>query len=399
MIRAFLAGACTAAIGIPAALGAGNYGPGVTDTEIKIGQTAPFSGAASAYSAIAKAEAAYFAMVNEQGGVNGRRIKLITLDDGYSPPKTVEQTRRLVEEDQVLLIFNTIGTAASSAVQKYLNSRGVPQLFVASGASKWNDPQHYPWSMGWQLSYYSEGRAYAKYALSVRPNAKIGVLYQNDDYGKDYLRGIRDGAGEPNARAIVAEISYEASDPSVDSQIVSLKASGADVFIDIATPKFAAQVIRKAADIDWHPMHLLNTPAASVAATFKPAGMERSAGIINAAFLKDPADPSWRDDAGVNAWRAWMKQYLPDADPADAFNVYGYTLAQTLVEVLKRCGNDLTRESVMRKAATLNELELPMLLPGIRLSTSATDFLPVKKLQMRRFDGARWVPFGGVMTP
>jgi branched-chain amino acid transport system substrate-binding protein len=373
------------------------YDPGASDTEIKLGQTMPYSGGASAYGTIGRAESAYFQMMNEQGGVNGRKITLLSLDDGYNPSRTVEQIRRLVEEDGVLFIFQSLGTPTNTAIQKYLNARKVPQLFVATGATKWGDPQNFPWTMGWQPSYQSEGRIYAKYVLQHKPTAKIGVLYQNDDYGKDYLKGLKDGLGS-KASLIVKEVSYEVTDPSVDSQIVTLQASGADTFYIVATPKFAAQAIRKSYDIGWRPLGLLNNVSASVAAVLEPAGLDRSIGLITAAYVKDPTDPQWQKDKSFKDWVDWMKRYYPQGDLTDVYNVIGYSVAQTLVQVLKQCGDDLTRGNVMRQAANLKDLELPMLLPGIRISTGPNDFYPIEQLQLARFDGKRWVLFGEVIT-
>jgi branched-chain amino acid transport system substrate-binding protein len=348
-----------------------NDGPGVSDSEIKLGQTMPFSGPASAYSTIAKAEMAYFAMINDAGGINGRKITLLSLDDGYSPSKTVEQTRRLVEQENVLLDFNPLGTAANTAIQKYLNERKVPQLFVATGATKWGDPEHFPWTMGYAPTYQAEGRIFARYILEHVPDARIAVLYQNDDYGKDYLKGLKDGLGSKAASLIVKEATYEVTDPTVDSQIVSLQASGANVFYDVSGPKFAAQAIRKVYDIGWRPLHLLNSVSGSVGAVLQPAGFERAEGIITATYLKDPTDPQWQQDPAYKDWLAWMRRYYPEGDVTDAANVYGYNLAMTMVQVLKQCGGDVTRENVMRQAAHL-DFELPMLLPGVRVSTSPT---------------------------
>ena len=391
-----LLGAAALAVSDPAAAQR-KYDPGASDSEIKIGQTMPYSGAASAYGTIGRAQAAYFQMINEQGGVNGRRLTLLSLDDGYSPPRTLEQVRRLVEEDEVLFIFQSLGTAANVAIQKYLNARKVPQLFVATGAARWGDPQSFPWTMGWQPNYQSEGRIYAKYILQTKPNAKIGVLYQNDDYGKDYLKGMKDGLGG-KAALVVKETSYEVTDASVESQIVSLKASGADVFYIVATPKFAAQAIRKSYDIGWRPLGVLNNVGSSVGTVLEPAGLDRSVGLISAGFLKDPTDPQWQRDKSFRDWLEWMKRYYPQGDLTDSANVYAYTAAQTLVQVLKQCGDDLTRDNVMRQAANLKDLELPMLLPGIRVNTSAADFYPIEQMQLARFDGRRWVPFGEIIT-
>ena len=374
------------------------YGPGVSDTEIKFGQTMPYSGPASAYGTIGKAEAAYFRMVNEQGGINGRKLNLITLDDGYSPPRTVEQIRKLVEDDQVLFTFQTLGTPSNTAIQKYMNARKVPQLFVATGATKWGDPQHFPWTMGWQPTYQHESQIYAKYLLKNRPNAKIAVLFQNDDYGKDYLKGFKDGLGSQGAKLVVAEASYEVTDPTVDSQIVALKASGADVLFNITTPKFAAQAIRKVYDIGWRPLHFLNVVSTSVAAVLQPAGLDKSVGLLSVAYFKDPTDPAWKDDKAVTDYLAFMKKYYPDGNPADGFNAYGLAVAQTLVQVLRQCGDELTRESIMREAANLKDFEVPMLLPGIHINTGPEDFYPIEQVQLIRFDGKSWVRFGEILS-
>jgi branched-chain amino acid transport system substrate-binding protein len=382
----------------PAAHAQKRYGPGASDTEIKFGQTMPYSGPASAYGTIGKAEAAYFRMINERGGINGRKLNLISLDDGYSPPRTVEQIRKLVEDEQVLFTFQTLGTPSNTAIQKYMNGRKVPHLFVATGATKWGDPQHYPWTMGWQPTYQHESQIYAKYILKNRPNAKIAVLFQNDDYGKDYLKGFKDGLGSQASKLIVAEASYEVTDPTVDSQIVALKASGADVLFNITTPKFAAQAIRKVHDIGWRPLHFLNVVSTSVAAVLQPAGLDKSVGLVSVAYFKDPTDPAWKDDKAVQDYFAFMKKYYPDGDPADAFNVYGLAVAQTLVQTLKQCGDDLTRENLMRQAANLKDVEVPMLLPGIRIDTGPADFYPIEQVQLIRFDGKTWVRFGEIVS-
>jgi branched-chain amino acid transport system substrate-binding protein len=380
------------------AFAAGQYGPGVSDTEIKIGNTMPYSGPASAYGAIGKAEAAYFAMINDQGGINGRKINFITRDDGYSPPKTVELVRQLVEQDQVLLLFNTLGTPPNSAIRGYLNDNKVPQLFVATGADKWNDPKHYPWTMGWQPSYRVEARIYARYILKNLPNAKIAVLYQNDDFGKDYLVGLREGLGDKADKMIVATQTYETTDPTVDSQIVALQGSGADVLLTAAIPKFAAQAIRKVYDIGWKPTHFLTNVSASVKAVLQPAGPEKGVGIISAGYLKEPTDPQWQDTPEYKEWLAWMKKYNTSGNVADGNNVSGYSFAQTLVAVLKASGDNLTRENVMKQAASIHNLTQPMLLPGITVSTSADDFAPVKQMQLEKFDGTTWRLFGEVIS-
>ena len=372
------------------------YAPGISDAEIKFGQTMPFSGPASAYGTIGKAEAAYFAMINASGGVNGRKLNLISLDDGYSPPKTVEQVRRLVEQDDVAFTFNTLGTPPNSAIQKYLNDRKVPHLFVATGATKWGDPEHFPWTIGFQPTYQIEGHIFAKYILQHKPDGKIGILYQNDDYGKDYVKGLKDGLGDKAAKLIVAEATYEVTDPTIDSQIVSLQASGADVFYDVTTPKFAAQAIRKSYDIGWKPLHLLNSVSASVAAVITPAGLDKSLGIVSLAYFKDPTDPQWKDDPAFKEWLAWMEKYYPEGDKADAFNVYGYNLAMTLVQVLKQCGNDLSRENIMKQAANL-DFTPPMFLPGVKVSTAPTQFFPVREMQLAKFNGKIFERFGEVI--
>jgi branched-chain amino acid transport system substrate-binding protein len=379
------------------ALAQKKYDPGASDTEIKIGNIMPYSGPASAYGVIGKTEEAYFKKINAEGGINGRKITFISYDDAYSPPKTVEQARKLVESDEVLLIFNSLGTPPNSAIQKYMNSKKVPQLFVSTGATKWNDPKDFPWTMGWQPNYQSETQIYAKYILKNHPNAKIGVLYQNDDYGKDYLKGLKDGLGSKTSM-IVLEESYEVSEPTIDSHIVKLKASGADVFVNITTPKFAAQAIKKNAEIGWKPVHFLNNVSASVGSVMKPAGFENSQGIISSAYLKDPTDPQWKDDPGMKAWNEFLDKYYPEANRADGGVIFGYTAAQGLVQVLKQCGDNLTRENVMKQAASLKNLELGGLLPGIKVNTSPTDFAPISQLQLQRFKGDTWELFGEIMS-
>ena len=373
------------------------YGPGVTDGEIKLGQTMPYSGPLSAYGTIGKVEAAYFQMINEQGGINGRKINLVSLDDSFSPPKTVEMTRRLVEEDQVLALFQPLGTPTSTSVRKYLNEKKVPQLFIASGASKWADPKNFPWTIGWQPNYQTEARIYARYILANKPNARIAILFQNDDSGKDYVKGFREALGDKAASMIVAEISYEVSDPTVDSQIVTLKASGADTFFNETTPKFAAQAIRKVSDIGWNPQQFLVSISASVGAVLTPAGLDKSTGLITGVYYKDAIDPQWSNDPAMKEWLAFMKKYDPEGNVVDSFNIYGYMAAQTMVQVLKQCGDDLSRENVMRQAANLKDLQLSLLLPGIKLSTSPDDFAPIKAMRLARFDGKTWVGFGEVI--
>ena len=368
--------------------------PGVSDKEIKIGNFMPYSGPASAYGAIGKAIAAYFKKVNDEGGINGRQINFISYDDSFSPPKAVEHTRRLVEHDQVFLIFQSVGAASNSAIWKYMNDKKVPQLFVASSSSKWADPQGHPWTMGWQPTSETEANIYAQYLLKNKPNGKIAVLYQNDDYGKDYLKGLKHGLGSAAAKMIVAEQSYEVTDPTVDSQMANLKNSGADVFFNVTTPKFAVQAIKKAADLGWKPLQLLNNVSALIATVMKPAGVEASKGIVTATYLKDYDDPQWKDDPAMKEWLAWMKKYYPEGNLHDGFNVYGYCVSQTLVQVLKQCGNDLTRANVMKQAANLKDLTLPMLLPGIKINTSPTDFFPITQERLAQFDGERGVLFG-----
>ncbi|MBW7962497.1 ABC transporter substrate-binding protein [Bradyrhizobium sp. BR 10261] len=396
-------GALAAALALSTALSTGasaqkKYDTGASDTEIKIGNIMAYSGPASAYGVIGKTEEAYFRKINAEGGINGRKINFVSYDDAYSPPKTVEQARKLVESDEVLFIFNSLGTPPNSAIQKYMNSKKVPQLFVATGATKWNDPQNFPWTMGWQPNYQSETQIYAKYILKEMPNAKIAVLFQNDDYGKDYLKGLKDGLGAKAASMIVQEESYEVSEPTIDSHIVKLKSTGADVFVNITTPKFAAQAIKKNSEIGWKPVHFLNNVSISIGSVMKPAGIENGQGIISSAYLKDPTDPQWKDDAGMKAWNEFLDKYYPDANRTDNSVVYGYTVAQTLAHVLKQCGDDLTRENVMKQAASIKDLELGMMLPGIKVNTSPTDFAPLSQLQLMRFKGETWERFGDVIS-
>jgi len=375
------------------------YGPGASDTEIKVGQTVPYSGPASAYGAVGKGSAAYFDKINAEGGVNGRKIKFLSYDDSYSPPRAVEQVRKLVEQDEVLLLFANLGTPSNSAVHKYVNSKKVPHIFLSTGASKWGDPQNFPWTMGWNLSYQAEAKIYARWLLQTQPNAKIGVLFQNDDYGKDYLKGLKDGLGDKAAKMIVSEASYEVTDPTIDSQIVTLKGSGADVFVNITTPKFAAQAIRKVAEVGWKPLHILNNVSASVAAVLQPAGLDKSTGLVSTSYYKDPTDKQWESDPGVKDYLAFMKKYMPQADVADVLYLVGYTQAQALVQVLKQCGDDLTRENVMRQAANLKDLVLPLMMPGVKINTSPTDYYPIQHARMMKFDGKVWVPFGEILSP
>jgi branched-chain amino acid transport system substrate-binding protein len=379
------------------ALAQKKYDTGATDTEIKIGNIMPYSGPASAYGVIGKTEEAYFNKINNEGGINGRKIKFVTYDDAYSPPKAVEQVRKLVESDEVLVVFNPLGTPSNSAIQKYLNSKKVPQLFVATGATKWNDPKDFPWTMGWQPSYQSEAHIYAKYLMKEKPDGKIAVLYQNDDFGKDYLKGLKDALGAKTSM-ITAEESYETSEPSIDGHIVKLKAGGADVFISITTPKFAAQAIKKLAEIDWHPMHIVSNVSSSVGGVIKPAGFENAQGILSAAYAKDGADPQWDNDPGMKKFFDFLAKYYPDGNKIDGSVVYGYGAAQTMVKVLQMCGDDLTRANVMKQAASLKDFEPDTLLPGIKINTSPTDFAPIEQLQMMRFKGEKWDLFGDILS-
>jgi ABC-type branched-subunit amino acid transport system substrate-binding protein len=395
-----LAGSVALALAMVAAPAAAQkkYGPGASDTEIKLGQTMPYSGPASAYGTIGKAEQAYFKMINDQGGVNGRKINLISLDDGYSPPKAVEQVRKLIEQDQVLALFQTLGTPSNSAIHKYVNAKKVPHLLLATGATKWADPQHFPWTLGFNLSYQAEGQIYARYLLKTKPNAKIAILYQNDDFGKDLLKGVKDGLGAAGAKMIVAEATYEVSDPTVDSQILTLQGSGADTFINIATPKFAAQAIRKAFDSGWKPLQIVNNVGASVGSVLTPAGLDKSVGLLTLQNYKDPNDPQWKDDPAMLEWRAFMGRYYTAGDPKDASNLYAYLAGQIMVQILKQCGNDLTRENVMKQASHIKNLKLPLMLPGVVLNTTPTDYFLVKQGQLARFTGTQWQGFGDVLS-
>jgi branched-chain amino acid transport system substrate-binding protein len=379
------------------ALAQKKYDTGASDTEIKIGNIMPYSGPASAYGVIGKTEAAYFSKINAEGGINGRKISFITYDDGYSPPKAVEQARKLVESDEVLLVFNPLGTPSNTAIEKYMNSKKVPQLFVATGATKWNEPKDFPWTMGWQPSYQSEARIYAKYLVKEKPGAKIAVLFQNDDFGKDYLKGLKDGLGAKSSM-IIAEEGYETSEPSIDNHIVKLKASGADVFISITTPKFAAQAIKKLAEMNWTPLHIVSNVSASVGGVIKPAGFENAQGILSAAYAKDGADAQWDNDPGMKKFLDFLTKYYPDGNKLDGSVVYGYGAAQTMVKVLQMCGDDLTRENVMKQAANLKSFTPDTLLPGVTINTSATDFAPIKQLQMMRFKGEKWELFGDIIN-
>jgi branched-chain amino acid transport system substrate-binding protein len=372
------------------------YDPGATDSEIKIGNIMPYSGPASAYGTIGKTIAAYFAMVNAEGGINGRKINFISYDDGYSPPKAVEQARKLVESDEVLFIAQPLGTASNSAIQKYMNSKKVPQLFVATGATKFGDPKHFPWTMSWNPSYQSEGRIYARYILEKYPAGKLAVLYQNDDFGKDLLQGLKDGLNS-KAGMIVAEAPYETSAPTIDSQIVQLKASGADIFLNVATPKFAAQAIRKVAELGWKPVHFLANVSISLGAVLQPAGLDNSKDIFSTGYLKEPSDETWKDDPGMKKWIAFMDKYYPDGDKASSFTSYGYSAAQVIVQVLQQCGNELTRENVMKQAASLKDLKPDLFLPGITINTGPSDYFPIEQMQMMKFDGKHWEFFGPII--
>jgi branched-chain amino acid transport system substrate-binding protein len=394
---AAFAGAATLCASL-AAFAQKNYDTGASDTEIKIGNIMPYSGAASGYAVIGKTEQAYFDKINAEGGINGRKIKFLSYDDNYMPSKAIEQARKLVEGDEVLLIFNPLGTPSNSAIEKYMNNKKVPQLFVATGASKWNDPKEFPWTMGWQPSYQVEAHIYAKYLLKEKPDAKIGVLYQNDDFGKDYLKGLKDGLGDKAATMVVAEEGYETTEPSIDGHVVKLKSSGADVFLSVTTPKFAAQAIKKLAEIDWHPLHIVSNVSASVGGVLKPAGYENSQGILSAAYAKDGADPQWDNDPGMKNFYAFLQKYYPDGDRRNASVVYGYGAAQTMVKVLQMCGDELTRENVMKQAASLKEFAPDTLLPGVTINTSPTDYAPIKQLQMMRFKGEKWEMFGDIIS-
>jgi ABC-type branched-subunit amino acid transport system substrate-binding protein len=380
------------------ALAQKKYDPGVTNTEIKIGNMMPYSGPASAYSVTGRTEAAYFRKINAEGGINGRKINFISYDDAYSPPKAVEQARRLVESDEVLLIFGATGTPSNTAIQKYMNAKKVPQLFVQTGATKWNDPQNFPWTIGWSPNYQNEARIYAKYILTEKPNARIAVLYQNDDYGKDYVKGLKDGLGDKAASMIVTEDAYEVAEPTIDSHIVKMKSLNADVFVDITTAKFAAQAIRKAAEIGWKPLHFLNNVSTSIGAVIKPAGFENAQDIISVAYLMDALDPQWKDDPGMKAFDEFLANDFPEGNRADSLVMTGYNMAQTLVQLLKQCGDNLSRESVMKQAANLQDFRTTNLLPGIKINTSSIDFAPIKQVQLRRFKGDRWELFGPTLS-
>jgi len=397
LFHLFAGAAVAIALSASSAYAQKKYDSGATDTEIKIGQTVPFSGPASAYASIGKAQAAYFKMINDQGGVNGRKINLIQYDDAYSPPKAVEQVRKLVENDEVLLTFQIIGTPSNAAVQKYLNAKKVPQLFAATGASKFTDPKSFPWTLGFNPNYFVEGRIYGQFILKEHPDAKVGVLYQNDDLGKDYLNGIKAGLGDKAAKMIVAEASYEVSDPTIDSQVLKIKDAGADLFFSASTPKQAAQAIKKIAELGWHPIHIVDINATSVGAVLQPAGLDASKGLISTNYGKDPGDPQWKDDPGMKRYLEFMAKYYPDGDKNSNFNTYGYSTAQLMVHVLKQCGDDLTRENVLKQATNLKNVELDLALPGIKGNTAPNDYRVNKQLQMMKFNGERWDLFGPIL--
>ena len=387
---------CLAALAASSASAQKKYDTGASDREIKIGNFVPYSGPASSYAVLGKTIAAYFNKINADGGINGRRINFISYDDAYSPPKAVEQARKLVESDEVLFLFYTLGTPSNSAIQKYMNGKKVPQLFVATGATKWNDPKHFPWTMGWAPSYQAEAHIYAQYLLEHHPNGKIGILYQNDDYGKDYVKGLTDGLR--GRIPIIAAYPYETADPTVDSQIVALKASGADVFFDVTTPKFASQAIKKTSEIGWKPIHVLNSVSRSIGGVIKPVGFDNAQGILTAGYSKDATDPAWADDPDFKRWSEFMDKYYPDGDRTNSSTVVGYAVTETVVQVLKQCGDELTRENVMKQAANLKDLGVGMLLPGITINTGPNDFAPLKQMQMMRFSGERWDLFGPILT-
>jgi branched-chain amino acid transport system substrate-binding protein len=396
LLASLLLGLC---VGTNPAAAEKKYDPGATDNEIKIGNIMPYSGPLSAYALIGRTEAAFFTKINAEGGINGRKIKFITYDDAFSPPKTVEQARKLVESDEVLLIFQSLGTPTNNAIRPYMNMKKVPQLFVATGATQFGEPKSFPWTMGWQPTYQTEGRIYAKYIMQNLPQGKIGILYQNDDSGRDYVKGLKDGLGaEAAKRMIVAELPYDPSEPTVDSQIVTLRTMGADIFFNESSPKFAAQAIRKAAEIGWKPVQFLASISNSVGSVLKPAGLENAKGILSTNYLKDPTDPTWKEDPAIKEWAAFMDKYFPEGDKTSTFSVYGYLTAQTMVQVLKQCGDELTRENVMRQAANLKDFEPGLLLPGIKINTSPTDYFPVEQMQMSRFNGEHGELFGSVIA-
>jgi branched-chain amino acid transport system substrate-binding protein len=395
---AFSAAVVAFAVTSTSALAQKKYDTGASDTEIKIGNIIPYSGPASAYGVIGKTEDAYFKMINDKGGINGRKINFVSYDDAYSPPKAVEQVRKLVESDEVLLVFNPLGTPSNSAIQKYLNSKKVPQLFVATGATKWNDPKHFPWTMGWQPSYQSEAQIYAKWLLKEKPDAKIAVLYQNDDFGKDYLKGTKDGLGAKASSMIIMEESYEVSEPTIDSHIVKIKAANPDVLLIYTTPKFGAQTIKKTAELGWKPLQIITNVSASVGGVMQPAGFDNAQDVLSAAYAKDGADPQWNNDPNMKKWSEFVDKYMPGADKTDGSIVYGYGVAQTLAKVLEMCGDDLTRANVMKQAASLKDFTPDTLLPGVKINTSATDFAPIAQLQMQRFKGQKWELFGEIIS-
>ena len=399
-LRAAALVTATAAITLTsgAALAQKKYDTGASDTEIKIGNIMPYSGPASAYGIIGKTEEAYLKMINDKGGINGRKINFVTYDDGYSPPKAVEQVRKLVESDEVLAVFNPLGTPSNTAIQKYLNAKKIPQLFVATGATKWNDPKNFPWTMGWQPSYQSEAQIYAKWLMKEKPDAKIAILYQNDVFGKDYLKGTKDGLGAKASSMIIMEESYEVSEPSIDGHIVKIKAANPDVLLIYATPKFAAQTIKKTAELSWKPLQILTNVSISVGSVMKPAGFEAAQGVLSAAYAKDGTDPQWNNDPGMKKWVEFLDKYMPGADKTDTSVVYGYGAAQTLAKVLEMCGDDLTRANIMKQAASLKDFVPDTMLPGVKLNTSATDFAPIAQLQMQRFKGEKWELFGEIIS-
>jgi len=396
ILRTLVLSVAVVAASAPFAVAQKKYDSGVSDTEIKIGNIMPYSGPASAYGIIGKTMSAYFRMINDNGGINGRKVDFISYDDAYSPPKTVEQARKLVESDEVFLVFAPLGTASNAAIQKYLNNMRVPQLFVATGASRWGDPEHFPWTIGWQPNYRAEARIYAMYILEHHPNAKLGLLYQNDDFGKDYVLGLRDVLRDKFDKMVVASISYEVANPTVDSQVVAIRTANPDIFVNIATPKFAAQAIRKLAELDWHPIHIMTNVSASVGAVLKPAGLDNSRGILSAGYQMDVTDPQWETHPGMQRFRAFMAKYYPEADKSESGPLTGYNLSTALVEVLKRCGDDLTRENVMKVVANM-DFEIDTYIPGIRIKTSPTDFYPIEQVQMMRFTGENWQLFGPII--
>jgi branched-chain amino acid transport system substrate-binding protein len=390
--------AATIALAASPALAQKTYGPGASDTEIKLGNTVPYSGPASAYGILGKAYAAYFKKINDEGGINGRKITFISYDDAYSPPKTVEQTRKLIESDEVMAIVGNVGTASNIAIQKYVNAKKTPQLFLATGATRWNDPKAFPWTMGWLPSYHAEAAAYAKYLLKEKPDAKIGVFYQNDDFGKDYVKGLKEGLGDKASSMIVMEDSYEVSEPTIDTHIVKLKAAGADTLFSFATGKFAAQSMKKVTELNWKPLHIVPNASSSVGSVLRPAGLENAQDIVSATFAKDPTDAQWKDDPGMKNFYAYVEKYIPEGKPMESTVLSGYSIAQTMVEALRLCGDDLTHENLMKQAANLRDLKLDGLLPGVMVNTSPTDFAPIDQFQMMSFKGERWRRFGEVIT-